>query len=98
MDAILEADRKAPRKQQHTAHRGMRREELVQLKIEQIDSARMLIHIRQGKRKKDRESLLPELESQVMRAVWDAGAMHRRGRPPDRIPGSILVQRLGHPR
>lgn len=34
---------------------GMRREELVRLKIEHIDSARMLIHIRQGKGKKDRD-------------------------------------------
>src|SRR2546422_8643689 len=32
---------------------GMRREELVQLKVSDIDSARMLIHIRKGKEKKD---------------------------------------------
>ena len=37
---------------------GMRREELVQLKIDDIDSARMLIHIRQGKGKKDRDVML----------------------------------------
>src|SRR5262245_13033748 len=34
---------------------GMRREELVQLRIEDIDSSRMVIHIRQGKGKKARD-------------------------------------------
>ena len=34
----------------------MQREELVHLKIGDIDSARMLIHVRQGKGRKDRES------------------------------------------
>jgi integrase/recombinase XerD len=34
---------------------GMRREELVRLKIGDIDSNRMLIRIRQGKGKKDRD-------------------------------------------
>src|SRR5580704_2028522 len=33
---------------------GVRREELIQLKIADIDSGRMLIHVRQGKGEKDR--------------------------------------------
>jgi len=37
---------------------GMRREELVRLKISDIDTGRMLIRIRQGKGKKDRDVML----------------------------------------
>jgi integrase/recombinase XerD len=37
---------------------GIRREELVQLKVSDIDSERMLIRIRQGKAKKDRNVML----------------------------------------
>jgi integrase/recombinase XerD len=37
---------------------GMRREELVRLQISDIDSPRMLIHIRQGKGRKDRDVML----------------------------------------
>ena len=33
---------------------GLRREELVQLKVTDIDSARMLIHVHQGKGNEDR--------------------------------------------
>jgi integrase/recombinase XerD len=49
---------------------GMRREELVRLKIEQIDSARMLIHIRQGKGKKDRDVMLSPRLLQELRDYW----------------------------
>ncbi len=49
---------------------GMRREELVQLKIGDIDSARMLIHIRQGKGKKDRDVMLSPRLLQELRAYW----------------------------
>jgi site-specific recombinase XerD len=34
---------------------GLRREELVQLKVNDVDSARMLIHIHQGKGNEDRD-------------------------------------------
>ena len=37
---------------------GMRRNELIHLKVADIDSARMLIHIRQGKGRKDRDVVL----------------------------------------
>ncbi len=37
---------------------GLRRSELVQLKLEDIDSKRMLIHVKQAKNKKDRYTLL----------------------------------------
>jgi integrase/recombinase XerD len=52
---------------------GMRRDELIHLKVTDIDSARMLIHIRQGKGRKDRDivlspRLLDELRDYCRRA------------------------------
>jgi integrase/recombinase XerD len=49
---------------------GMRREELVHLKIGDIDSARMLIHIRQGKGQKDREVVLSPRLLDELRDYW----------------------------
>jgi integrase/recombinase XerD len=49
---------------------GMRREELVRLKIEHVDSARMLIHIRQGKGKKDRDVMLSPRLLVELRDYW----------------------------
>src|SRR4051812_15553305 len=49
---------------------GVRREELVQLKLEHIDSARMLLHIRQGKGKKDRDVMLSPRLLQELRDYW----------------------------
>ena len=49
---------------------GMRRQELVQLKIGDLDSARMLIHIRQGKGKKDRDVMLSPRLLEELRDYW----------------------------
>ena len=49
---------------------GMRREELVQLKIDDIDSGRMVIHIRQGKGRKDRDVMLSPRLLQELRDYW----------------------------
>jgi site-specific recombinase XerD len=49
---------------------GMRREELVRLKTEHIASARMLIHIRQGKGKKDRDVMLSPRLLAELRDYW----------------------------
>ena len=49
---------------------GIRRQELVQLKIEDIDSDRMLIRIRQGKGKKDRNVMLSPRLPQELRDYW----------------------------
>ena len=49
---------------------GVRREELIQLKIEDIDSGRMLIHIRQGKGKKDRKVMLSAKLLDELRRYW----------------------------
>ena len=47
---------------------GMRREELVQLKVSNIDSARMPIHIQQGKGNQDRDVMLsPRLPEELRR-------------------------------
>lgn len=49
---------------------GIRREELVQLKIGDIDGDRMLIRIRQGKGKKDRNVMLSPRLLQELRDYW----------------------------
>lgn len=49
---------------------GIRREELVQLKIGDIDSGRMLIHIRQGKGRKDRDVILSPRLLEELRDYW----------------------------
>jgi integrase/recombinase XerD len=51
---------------------GVRREELVQLKIGDIDSDRMLLHIRQGKGRKDRNVMLSPRLLQELRDYWRA--------------------------
>ena len=49
---------------------GMRREDLVHLKIDDIDSSRMLIHIRQGKGRKDRDVILSPKLLDELRGYW----------------------------
>jgi integrase/recombinase XerD len=49
---------------------GMRREELVRLKVSDIDSGRMLIHIRQGKGRKDRDVMLSPRLLEELRDYW----------------------------
>jgi site-specific recombinase XerD len=49
---------------------GLRREELVRLKVEDIDSARMLIHVRQGKGRKDRKIMLSPRLLTELRDYW----------------------------
>jgi integrase/recombinase XerD len=49
---------------------GIRRDELVQLQIGDIDSDRMLIRIRQGKGKKDRNVMLSPRLLQELRDYW----------------------------
>lgn len=49
---------------------GLRLGEALSLTIADIDSTRMLVHIRQGKGNKDRFVLLPELTLQVLRREW----------------------------
>jgi integrase/recombinase XerD len=49
---------------------GLRREELSRLKLTDIDSQRMVIHVRQGKGNRDREVTLSPRLLEVLRAYW----------------------------
>src|SRR6185436_8177036 len=49
---------------------GMRREELSRLKLTDVDSQRMVIHVRQGKGNKDRDVTLSPRLLEVLRTYW----------------------------
>jgi site-specific recombinase XerD len=49
---------------------GLRREELVELKVTDIDSARMLIHVHQGKGNQDRDVMLSPVLLKELREYW----------------------------
>jgi site-specific recombinase XerD len=49
---------------------GMRREEVCQLKVEDIDSKRMLIRVRQGKGRRDRDVPLSPKLLETLREYW----------------------------
>jgi integrase/recombinase XerD len=49
---------------------GMRRAELARLKVEDIDSPRMVIHVRQGKGGKDRDVTLSPRLLEILRDYW----------------------------
>jgi site-specific recombinase XerD len=49
---------------------GIRRAELIRLKVEDIDSERMIVHIRQGKRHRDRDVPLSPKLLNTLREYW----------------------------
>jgi site-specific recombinase XerD len=49
---------------------GMRRSELVRLKVGDVDSRRMVIHVRQGKGSKDRDVPLSQKLLETLREYW----------------------------
>jgi integrase/recombinase XerD len=49
---------------------GMRRAELIGLKVEDIDSSRMIVHIRQGKGRRDRDVPLTPRLLKTLREYW----------------------------
>ena len=49
---------------------GVRRSELVRLKVEDVDSKRMVIHVRQGKGSKDRDVPLSSKLLETLREYW----------------------------
>ena len=66
---------------------GLRLGEGVKLQVKDIDSSRMVVHIRQGKGRKDRYVLLPERTLAQLRGY---GAVHRH--PKWLFPGRGLEQ------
>jgi site-specific recombinase XerD len=68
---------------------GLRVSEVTRLRVTDIDSARMVIHIRQGKGRKDRYVMLSPRLLEILRAYWKAV------RPGDFLfPGAVADQPL----
>jgi len=69
---------------------GLRVSEVVQLEVADIDSRRMVIHVRHGKGDRDRYTMLPQRLLELLRAYW------KQVRPPGpqlfpgRRPGAVL--------
>lgn len=71
---------------------GMRRAELCKLKVEDIDSKRMILHIRQGKGGKDRDVPLSPILLETLREYW------RWMRPRTYLfPGTVNSRRVDKP-
>ena len=74
---------------------GLRLSEVAHLRVEDIDSARMVIHVRQGKDPKDRDVMLSPRLLAVLREYWKAcrpGPFLFPGREPDRPVAPRTVQ------
>jgi site-specific recombinase XerD len=52
---------------------GLRRSEVLALKISDIDSKRMTLHVEQGKGRKDRYAMLSPVLLKILRDWWQAG-------------------------
>jgi len=69
---------------------GLRVSEVCKLRAEDIDSQRMVIHVRNGKGDRDRHTVLPKRLLELLRAYW------KQARPvgpelfPGRDPGTML--------
>ena len=65
---------------------GLRLSEVARLRVEDIDSARMVIHVRQGKGHKDRDVMLSPRLLAVLREYWKTPPAHSRTSSPDATP------------
>jgi site-specific recombinase XerD len=77
---------------------GLRASEVVSLKVPDIDSARLVIRVEQGKGRKDRYAMLSQPLLDVLRAWWLAGREHGVMLPrgwlfPGRSPFNPLTTR-----
>jgi integrase/recombinase XerD len=79
---------------------GLRISEACSLQISDIDSKRMLIHVHEGKRSKDRYVMLSERLLEVLRTYWKAARPQGPFLFPGAIPGRSIttsaVQRVLH--
>jgi len=76
---------------------GLRLSEVVALRAEDIDSRRMVLRVRQGKGRKDREVMLSPRLLDLLRLYWRAerpGDYLVPGRTPDRPISPSAVQRI----
>ena len=76
---------------------GLRLSEVAALRVEDIDSRRMVIRVRQGKGRKDREVMLSPRLLALLRRYWQVvrpGAYLFPGREPDRPISHSAVQRI----
>ena len=76
---------------------GLRLSEVVGLRVEDIDSRRMVIRVRQGKGRKDRDVMLSPRLLAVLREYWKADrptAYLFPGRHPDRPITARTVQQV----
>ncbi len=74
---------------------GLRLSEVARLRVEDVDAARMVIHVRQGKGHKDRDVMLSPRLLAVLREYWAAyrpGPFLFPGRRPDRPVSPRTVQ------
>jgi site-specific recombinase XerD len=69
---------------------GLRLGEVCRLRVRDIDSHRMLIHVRQGKGKKDRYAPLSVLALELLRAWWRATHPHDLFFPNQKDPSRHL--------
>jgi len=74
---------------------GLRASEVTHLKVSDIDSQRMLIHIEQGKGDKDRQAMLSPVLLQLLRQWWRVGqAEHKMLKGGWLFPGQDPVNPL----
>jgi site-specific recombinase XerD len=76
---------------------GLRLSEVVALRVEDIDSRRMVLRVRQGKGRKNREVMLSPRLLTVLRLYWQAerpGDYLFPGRHPDRPISPSCVQKI----
>jgi site-specific recombinase XerD len=75
---------------------GLRLNELLHLRLSDVDSDRMVIHVRQGKGKKDREVMLSPSLLETLRAYWRQARPRGYlfpGQKPDRPLTASILQR-----
>jgi integrase/recombinase XerD len=74
---------------------GLRASEVCSLRLSDIDSERMLIHVQQGKGGRDRQAMLSPALLQLLRAWWREGERLGKMRPGGWLfPGMNPVNRL----